>query len=205
MSPHRSFLPIIRAVFDAVLIPHGFAVEHEVSQSDRGCGGDVVWYRAGARTVTVTYAAAAEQWCEVSVGGYGAPESVSDPAVFDHGLQDGIVLHYATRDPAAFEREARRCAAQLVTACGEFLSGDVAAFRERYAELLRVESIRSQAYTSWCARDIEGVERWYTLIEEHLRRDESARLADARVALRRSAYLAKRGVGGGSKTMKTRS
>jgi hypothetical protein len=75
---------------------------------------------------------------------------------------------------------------------GEFLTGDIAAFRERYAELLRVESIRSQAFTSWCARDIEGMERWYTLIEEHLRRDERARLVEARIELRRSAYRAKR-------------
>jgi hypothetical protein len=71
-------------------------------------------------------------------------------------------------------------------ACGEFLSGDLAAFRERYAELLRVQSIRNHAFTRWAARDIEGMERWYSLIEEHLRPDESARLAGARAQLRRA-------------------
>jgi hypothetical protein len=192
MSRGRSFLPIIRAVFDPVLIPHGFSVEHEVSQDGAGRGGDIVWYRAGPRTVSVAYAAAADQWCEVSLGGYGAPESVSDPAAFLNGLNGGSVARYSTRDPVAFEREARRRAAQLVTACGEFLSGDVAAFRERYAELLRVESIRSEALTRWYANDIEGMERWYSLIEDHLRKNECARLADARAQLRRTRFRATR-------------
>ena len=192
MSKSRSFLPIIRAAFDPVLIPRGFSVERQLSQDDRGSGGDVVSYRAGARTVSVAYTAAAEQWCEVSLEGYGEPEAVRDLTTFVNGLQDGIGRHYSTREPAVFEREARKCAEQLVTACREFLTGDVAAFRERYAELLRVESIRSRAYTSWCARDIEGTARWYTLIEEYLRRDEGARLVGARGELRRAAYRAKR-------------
>lgn len=187
MSKRRSFLPMIRAAFDPVLVAHGFSVERQVSQDEKGRGGDVVWYRAGARTVSVAYAAVGDQWCEVSLRGYGHPESVTDLATFVHGLQDGIVPRFSTRDPAAFEREAQRRAEQLVTACAEFLSGDVAAFRERYAELLRVESIRSQALTSWYARDIEGVERWYTLIENHLRRDERSRLVAARAELRRAA------------------
>ncbi|MEA2785040.1 MAG: hypothetical protein QOF71_1144 [Candidatus Eremiobacteraeota bacterium] len=192
MSQGRSFLPLIRAAFDPVLLGHGFSVERQLSQDDLGSGGDIVWYRAGARTVCVSYAAAAEQWCDVSLGGYGEPEAVRDLATFVHGLQDGTGRHYSTRDPAAFEREARRCAEELVTACGEFLTGDIAAFRERYAELLHVESIRSRGLTSWYARDIEGTARWYTLIEEYLRRDESARLVAARVELRRAAYRAKR-------------
>lgn len=200
MSPSRSFLLIIRAAFDPVLAPHGFSVENQVSQDDGGRGGDVVWYRAGARTVCVAYAAAADQWCDVSIGGYGAPESVTDLATFVHGLQDGVVPRYTTRDPAAFEREARRRAAQLVTACSEFLCGDLAAFRERYAELLRVESIRNAALTQRSAHDIEGMERWYSLIEDHLRPDERARLADARVELHRSAYRTRRAAAEGSAT-----
>jgi hypothetical protein len=192
MSESRPFLPLIRAAFDPVLVAHGFSIERQLSQDDIGSGGDIVWYRAGARTVCVTYAAAAEQWCDVSLAGYGEPEAVRDLATFVHGLQDGTGRHYSTRDPAAFEREARRCAEELVTACGDFLTGDVAAFRERYAELLRVESIRSRALTSWYARDIEGTARWYTLIEEYLQRDEGARLVAARVELRRAAYRAKR-------------
>ena len=186
MSPSRSFLPIVRTVFDSVLIPHGFALEHEVSQDDRGSGGDVVWYRAGTRTVSVAYAPARERWCEVSLQGYGEPESVTDLATFVHGLAVGRPAHYATTDPVAFEREARTCAEQLVAACGEFLRGDLAAFRERYAELLRVQDIRNQAYTRWAARDIEGVERWYSLIERYLRQDERARLAAARSELSRA-------------------
>jgi hypothetical protein len=115
MSRSRSFLPIIRAAFDPVLIPHGFKVEREVSQGDRGTGGDIVWYRAGARTVSVTYAVAAEKWCEVSLTGYG-DSAVTDLATFVHGLNDGVVPRYSTGDPAAFEREAHKCAEQLVTA-----------------------------------------------------------------------------------------
>jgi hypothetical protein len=115
MCPSRSFLPIIRAAFDPVLIPRGFAVEREVSQDDRGTGADVVWYRAGARAVSVAYAPAREWWCEVSLQGYGEPESVTDLAAFVHGLDDGNAAHYATNDPVAFEREARKCADQLET------------------------------------------------------------------------------------------
>jgi len=154
-----SFLELIEAAFTPVLAPYEFEparLEHSVPPAF----ADIARYVCGRRSVTICYSPSREQWCEVSIDGYGEPQPVVDLMYFVRGLEQSGEGYRSSHDPDAFASEAQRCCALLVEYCGEFLDGEVVAFRKRYRELLLVGCIREARYNAEARNDPEEMKRY---------------------------------------------
>ena len=124
-------------------------------------------YARAQQSVSVRYAETREQWCEVSVGGYGDPEPVTDLLGFVRGTDQSDVHYLSVNVPDAFAREAERCCRLLVEYCADFLQGDIGAFRMKYRELFLVAAVRNARYNAVAQRQRNEAERYDQWLKDY--------------------------------------
>lgn len=159
-----SFLPLIEKAFTEVMMSWGFKAARRV-RANNPSYTDAVIYKNDGRTVSVAYAQTREQWCDVTIEGYGTPQPVTDLFDFVRYRSGENISHISTDDPAAFLKEAKRCCNYLVHDCSQFLAGDILAFRRSYRELFVLKFIREARYNAklqnnW--NDFERYHKWLT-------------------------------------------
>lgn len=125
----ESFGRVIESVFGDVLRSYGFAMA-----APHGKYFDGVTFVNGDRAVEAYWIRTRGQYCAVKVRSYGFdPVYIADVRYF----ADDNPTFASTNDPKVFKAEAQRCRDLLLQYCEDFLHGDIAAFRERYRELMK--------------------------------------------------------------------
>jgi hypothetical protein len=142
----EAFLSLIDAAFSETMRSYGFTVTLRPGKPPYNFAA--ASYENAGRTVAVTYAYTREQWCEVTIGGYGDPHPTYGLFAFVNGPDGDAEGYVSTNKPDVFAREAERCCALLVSYCEEFLRGDIPAFRRRYRELFLTAAVRGALYNA---------------------------------------------------------
>jgi hypothetical protein len=180
----ESFLPLIETAFGPVLKSYGFRVKSATRATPEFLA-DALVYEKGDRSITVCYAQTREQWCEVTIRGYGVPHPVEDLFSFVQGIGGSEQAYVDTNEPSAFAREAERCCNLLVEFCGEFLRGDIAAFRRRYRELFLAAIVRNLRYNAIAQHRWEDIERYHSWLADYWTAGDLKEAEEARDLQRR--------------------
>ena len=177
----QPFLPSIEAAFGDLMRSYGFrvAVRRPASPPDFVDG---IQFCKKGQSVTVVYAHMREQWCEVTLKGYGDPEPVTDLMAFVSYATGEDARYISTIDPAAFSIEAKRCSELLAGYCPQFLSGALHDFRKTYRELFLVALVRTARYNAGAGKNWENFTRYNEWLRDYWtdRDTEEAALARRR-------------------------
>jgi hypothetical protein len=170
-----SALATIERDFAFVVERYGFTVAQSTDVPS------FVWYRSGDRTIIVSY----DSFDDAAVDVHFEVKSTSER----HALSD--ILAFESFDAARREnvrgpevaKEVARAAALLGEHCGDFLRGDLEAFRRRYREALLVKTTRAAAMHEFYDGDpkrsrwlFEALRAYWTDLD----REHVARLANAK-------------------------
>lgn len=174
-----SFLPLIDDVFTPEMRRWRFMVATRISAAPPDYT-DAIRYVNAERSVTIHYAQTQEQWCEVTIGGYGDPELLTDLFSFVRGLSESHEGYVSTNDPALFRQEAERCCALLLRYGKQFLEGDISGFRRSYRELFLVSVVRAARNNANSEKKWSDFARYHRWLEDYWTQDDFKAAESAR-------------------------
>lgn len=159
-GPPANVLPLIEEHFGFLVTAHGF----DLSQTTEVPSG--AWYRARDRAIVVTYDLLLNSTVDVTLETKGRDESLLLNDVLALAVPAAAVRE-EVRGTAAVGAAVQGAAKLLADYCGEFLQGDLPAFRRRYREALLVKRCRDLAMREFYNGDVRRAATFFDFLRDY--------------------------------------
>lgn len=159
--PFANALPQIEASFAFLVEAYGFELVQSTELPSSA------WFRRDARTLVVAYDFMREAAIDVDFedATTGTRYRLHDLLAFEPSI--GTARASEIRDRALVEAELVRCSELIRTYAGDFLCGDLVAFRRRFREALLVLTTRASAMREFYEGDVRRARALFEAIRSY--------------------------------------